>query len=174
MSTRAQRMSIGTLATTARVNVETIRFYQRKHLLAKPVRTRGEIAYYTAQDVRRVKFVKAAQRLGFTLDEVEELIRLRGTTARGRERAREVAERKLAGLEQKMAQLRDMQATLRRLIAACLTGNTPECPILAAIRSDAQSDHSGGVEKPDARTAAARRGVRKKHVPTRPQIRSAT
>lgn len=167
-------MWIGEAAEAAGVKVETVRYYERRGLLEQPPRPGTGYRHYSDEVVHVVRFIRQAQDLGFTLDEVEELIRLRGTTARGRERAREVAERKLAGLEQKMAQLRDMQATLRRLIAACLTGNTPECPILAAIRSDAQSDHSGGVEKPDARTAAARRGVRKKHVPTRPQIRSAT
>ena len=68
--------SIGALAKAAGVNVETIRFYQRKGLLVEPRRRYGEIRRYGAGEVARVRFVKAAQRLGFSLDEIAGLLRL--------------------------------------------------------------------------------------------------
>jgi MerR family mercuric resistance operon transcriptional regulator len=75
MSATQETFSIGTFAKAAGVNVETIRFYQRKRLLAEPERPPGGIRYGKAE-VARVKFVKSAQRLGFTLDEVAQLLRL--------------------------------------------------------------------------------------------------
>ena len=135
MSTRAQRMSIGTLATTARVSVETIRFYQRKHLLAKPVRTRGEIAYYTAQDVRRVKFVKAAQRLGFTLEEIRDLLALED--GRHCQDVRNMALTKLRDVQDRIALLRSVESTLEQLIAGCRdTENKGCCHLIASLQAN--------------------------------------
>ena len=69
-------LSIGALATEAGVNVETIRFYQRKNLLGKPERPYGGIRRYGQSEVARVRFIKTAQRLGFTLDEIAQLLQL--------------------------------------------------------------------------------------------------
>ena len=71
-----EQFPIGVLARQASVNVETIRFYQRKGLLAEPERPYGGVRLYSAADVARVKFVKSAQRLGFNLEEVAQLLRL--------------------------------------------------------------------------------------------------
>lgn len=88
-----ENLTIGAFADSAGVNVETIRFYQRKGLLAEPDRPQGGIRRYSDGDVRRVKFIKCAQRLGFNLDEIGELLRLDdGTHCR---QASALAERKL-------------------------------------------------------------------------------
>lgn len=166
-------MWISEAAEAAGVNVETVRYYERRGLLEQPRRPAAGYRHYSDEVVRIVRFIKQAQDLGFTLDEIEELIRLRGTTARGRERALAVAERTLTDLERKIAQLHDMEGTLRRLIAACRKGNTPECPILEAIWSDADSDQPGPGTTRHSRTATAGRRVTRER-PTRRQTRSAT
>lgn len=83
MENNLENLTIGVFAKAAGVNVETIRFYQRKGLLREPDKPYGSIRRYGEADVVRVKFVKSAQRLGFSLDEIAELLRLDdGTTAR--------------------------------------------------------------------------------------------
>ena len=126
-------MRISEAAEAAGVNVETVRYYERRGLLEQPPRPVAGYRQYPDEAVRIVRFVKHAQDLGFTLGDVEELLHLPADTRRGRERAREVAERKLGEVEQKMQQLREMQATLRRLIESCRSNEASDCPILEAI-----------------------------------------
>jgi MerR family mercuric resistance operon transcriptional regulator len=133
-------MWISEAAEAAGVNVETVRYYERRGLLEQPQRPAEGYRHYTNETVQVVRFIKQAQDLGFTLEDIDELVRLRGTTPSGRERARAVAEQKLSDLERKMTQLRDMQTRLRRLVGACRAGNTPGCPILEAIASNTHSD----------------------------------
>lgn len=76
MENNLENLTIGVFAKAAGVNVETIRFYQRKGLLREPDKPYGSIRRYGEADVVRVKFVKSAQRLGFSLDEIAELLRL--------------------------------------------------------------------------------------------------
>jgi len=80
MRDRVDLLTIGALADAAGVNVETVRFYQRRGLMREPVRPHGGIRRYSGVDVARVRFIKAAQRLGFSLDEVHELQTRRCTT----------------------------------------------------------------------------------------------
>lgn len=166
-------MWISEAAEAAGVNVETVRYYERRGLLEQPRRPAAGYRHCSDEVVRLVRFIRQAQELGFTLDEIEELTRLRGTTARGRERARAVAERTLTDLEQKIALLRDMEAMLRRLIAACRAGNTPDCPILEAIWSDSDSgsrrnDRSRKTREANIRKVrSGRRGITGKRHHTR-------
>ena len=121
------------MAKAAGVHVETIRFYQRKGLLATPPRERGEVRRYSPGDVARVRFVKAAQRLGFSLGEIAELLTLdAGTqcaTARG------IAEDKLRDVRARLRDLRRMESALHALVADChLTRRTVRCPLIASLR----------------------------------------
>lgn len=130
-----ESLTIGAFATAAGVNVETIRFYQRKGLLAQPDRPHGSIRRYGMADVTRVRFVKAAQGLGFSLDEVTELLRLDdGTHCR---EARTLAERKLADVREKLADLARMERVLSDLVRACHArrGNI-SCPLIAAFQRE--------------------------------------
>ena len=112
-----EQFPIGTLAMQASVNVETIRFYQRKGLLAEPERPFGGVRLYGADDVARVKFVKSAQRLGFNLDEVAQLLRLDdGTHCR---EAADLAAARLADVRSRLADLQRMESALSQLVAAC-------------------------------------------------------
>lgn len=129
--------TIGALAQAAGVNVETIRFYQRKGLMSAPPRPYGAIRRYTAADLGRLRFIKSAQRLGFSLDEIGELLRLDDGTSCAE--ARRLGEDKLREVRRKLADLHGIEAALNSLIAQC--GNTPgrvRCPLIEALA------HEGG------------------------------
>ncbi len=127
-------LTIGAFAAAAEVNVETIRFYQRKGLLPEPEKPYGSIRRYGATDVTRVRFVKSAQRLGFSLDEIGDLLRLQDGTHC--DEARSLAEHKLADVRDKLADLARMEAVLSDLVCACQarTGNV-SCPLIASLQS---------------------------------------
>ena len=127
-----EQFPIGTLAMQASVNVETIRFYQRKGLLAEPERPFGGVRLYGADDVARVKFVKSAQRLGFSLDEVGQLLKLEDGTHCSE--AAELAAHRLADVRARMADLTRMEEVLSKLVSECNAhqGNV-SCPLIAAL-----------------------------------------
>jgi MerR family transcriptional regulator, copper efflux regulator len=126
-------MWIGEAAEQAGVNVQTIRYYERRGLLPRPPRRASGYREFPDDVVRVVRFIKRAQELGFTLDEVEELLRLRRNSARNRPRIRSVAERRVAQIEQKIAELERMKSALKRLVHSCHEGATLECPIIEAL-----------------------------------------
>ncbi len=130
--------TIGAFAAAAGVSVETIRFYQRRGLIRKPSRSFGRIRRYGAEDVSRVRFVKSAQGLGFSLDEVAGLLRLEDGTHC--DEARVAAEEKLAGVRTKLVDLQRIEAVLGELVEECCaaTGNV-RCPLIDALQ------HEGGV-----------------------------
>jgi MerR family mercuric resistance operon transcriptional regulator len=133
MDTPATQLTIGGIAEAAGVNVETIRFYQRKGLLAEPDKPYGSIRRYGATDVARVKFVKAAQRLGFSLDEVAGLLTLDDGTHCNE--ARELAEQKLADVRAKLADLRRIEWVLATLVRDCgARRGTVPCPLISALQ----------------------------------------
>jgi len=130
-----QQLTIGTLAKAAGVNVESIRFYQRKRLLAEPDKPYGGIRRYDASHVRRVRFVKSAQRLGFSLDEVGDLLSL--DDGADCAQASTMAERKLADVREKLADLRRMEAALSESLKACRAsrGNVC-CPLITSLQGE--------------------------------------
>jgi MerR family mercuric resistance operon transcriptional regulator len=135
MSKQPLSVSIGAMAEAAGVNIETIRFYQRKGLLAIPKRPQGETRRYGLKDVARVKFVKAAQRLGFSLDEIASLLKLEDGTHC--DEARAMAEHKLNDVRAKVFDLRRMETALEALIAdCCATKGTVTCPLIAALQGE--------------------------------------
>jgi MerR family mercuric resistance operon transcriptional regulator len=127
-------LTVGAFGARAGVSVETIRFYQRKGLLHAPKRSHGAIRRYSDADVARVRFVKSAQYLGFSLDEVAGLLRLQdGTNCAS---ARAVAEQKLADVRVKLRDLRRIESVLRRLVTACAASQgTVTCPLIAALHT---------------------------------------
>lgn len=137
MPTPSAALTIGAFAQMAGVNVETIRFYQRKGLLAEPERLAGSIRRYGERDVARVRFIKSAQRLGFSLDEVGELLRLQDGTHC--DEARRLAEHKLQEVRAKLAGLRRMEAALSAAVARCgsAPGGTLVCPLIAELQDSA-------------------------------------
>ena len=138
MEMRTVHMSIGVLALAAGVNIETIRYYQRKGLLAVPARGHGEIRRYRPTDLDRVRFVKAAQRLGFSLDDIAGLLRLGDGADCGK--ARVMAEHRLSDVRAKLEHLRRMESALNELVAGCSAARpTTECPLIAALQSAAEA-----------------------------------
>ena len=130
------QMTIGKLAAAGGVGVETIRYYQRRGLLATPVRSggdgwRGGIRRYDEDDVRRLKFIRAAQGAGFTLDEIGELLELEAGD--DRVQVRHLARQRIEALDAKIAQMTETRAALARLAHQCAASEKGPCPILAAF-----------------------------------------
>ena len=123
-------LTIGKLAKAGGVGVETVRFYQRRDLLGTPSRD-GGIRRYGDEDLRRLRFIRKAQRAGFTLEEIRELIAL--DNGQDRDRARELAEARLAKLDRDIADMQAARNSLQRLAHACARDHQGTCPILAAF-----------------------------------------
>ncbi len=125
----------GEVAARAGVNVETLRFYERRGLLKEPKR-RSSSGYrdYPPDAVRVVRFIKRAQELGFTLGEIEDLLRLRENEGSTCADIRAAAASKLRGIDGKILSLRRMKRALTLLVESCSAdGSTRECPILEAL-----------------------------------------
>jgi MerR family mercuric resistance operon transcriptional regulator len=131
-----EEMTIGRLAKVAGVNVETIRYYQRRGLLDEPDRPLGGHRRYAVSSARRVSFIKRAQQLGFTLEEVKNLLQLEdGQSCR---ETRLLAEHKLAVIVARIADLNRMRRLLKGLISQCEEGKRPRsCPIIATLSAGA-------------------------------------
>jgi MerR family mercuric resistance operon transcriptional regulator len=133
MSNPDQVLTIGGLAKAAEVNVETIRFYQRKGLMPEPDRPTGGIRRYGEEELSRVGFIKAAQRLGFSLDEIADLLKLEDGSSCAQ--ARQKAEAKLADVRAKLADLHRMEDALAGLIKLCgAAKGKVRCPLIAALK----------------------------------------
>ena len=126
-------MWISEAAQQAGVNVQTLRYYERRGLLPKPPRRGSGYREFPDDAVRIVRFIKKSQDLGFSLDEVEELLRLRRQSGRNRARIRAVAERKIRQIEQKVDELERMKRALEMLVHSCHEGATLDCPIIEAL-----------------------------------------
>lgn len=123
-------LTIGSLAGAAGVGVETVRFYQRRGLLAVPARA-GGIRRYDGSDVERLRFIKRAQSAGFTLAEIAELIAL--DAGEDRARARQLAKARIAALDERIAELKEARASLAKLARECGEGRDGPCPIIASF-----------------------------------------
>jgi DNA-binding transcriptional MerR regulator len=132
-------MWIAEAAAAAGVNPQTLRYYERRGLMNRVGRRHSGYREYTTEDVRIVRFVKRAQELGFSLEDVAELLRLRSARA-GRSAIRTVAERRLRDLESRIADLAAMRDALRTAVKSCHAGSQPACPILEALEGDAHTE----------------------------------
>lgn len=134
LKNRSSALTVGGFAAAAGVNVETIRFYQRKGLLREPGRAYGSIRRYGDADIARVKFVKSAQRLGFSLDEVAGLLALEDGTHC--DEARVAAAQKLEDVRAKLDDLRRIETVLSALVDRCRASRGDvSCPIIAALHT---------------------------------------
>lgn len=126
----AKSLTIGRLAQSGGVGVETIRFYQRRGLLEVPTRD-GGIRRYGSDDLRRLRFIREAQVAGFTLEEIRELLDL--DAGEDRARARALAGVRIEALDGRIAELRRARTALQRLAQACAEDRAGPCPILTAF-----------------------------------------
>ncbi|MFC6673504.1 Hg(II)-responsive transcriptional regulator [Marinobacterium aestuariivivens] len=128
-------LTIGKLAEAAGVNIETIRYYQRRGLLEEPPKPLGGHRRYASEQVRHVRFIKRAQALGFTLEEVGTLMRLDPNCACAE--TQELAERKLELIEHKMADLAAIRQALSGLVKQCESGGDgADCPIIDVLTGE--------------------------------------
>ncbi|MCR4301472.1 MAG: MerR family DNA-binding protein [Sulfuricaulis sp.] len=125
-------MTIGGLARAAGINLETIRYYQRRGLLATPSKPVSGIRRYPAEVLARLRFIKRAQELGFTLREIADLLKLGDGSCAD---TRAIAEHRLADIEARIRDLESMSVTLGQLIRTCRAGNQPPCPIIASLKN---------------------------------------
>lgn len=134
----AQELTIGKVAKLAEVNVETIRYYQRRGLLAEPDKPYMGYRRYPADIVKHIRFIKRAQALGFTLNEVAVLMELEEACACGKTRA--LARDKINAIDQKMSGLTSMRKALATLVRQCEAGEaTKGCPIIRALEQSESS-----------------------------------
>lgn len=130
-----EQFTIGRLAQAGGVNVETVRYYQRRSLLDEPGKPLGGQRQYAPTAATRIRFIKRAQQLGFTLEEVKDLLLLED--GQSCKETRLLAEHKLALIEVRIADLTRMRRLLKGLIAECVAGKRPRsCPIIATLSAD--------------------------------------
>ena len=133
LSIQPGKYTIGTFAKAAGVHVETVRYYQRKDLLAKPEKPYGGIRRYGERELSRLRFIKTAQWLGFSLDEIANLLQLEdGTHCDDVSR---IAEDKLMEVRKKLGELQRMENTLADLLDACRHANgNAHCPLIDSLQ----------------------------------------
>lgn len=126
-------LTIGQLARAADVGIDTVRYYERCGLLPEPARRPSGYRDYPAEAVRSLRFIRRAKELGFTLEEIAQLLRAEGRASAAQD-VKSLADRKLADLEGQIRDLRRMHRTLRRLAQACpARGPAQDCSILRAL-----------------------------------------
>jgi MerR family mercuric resistance operon transcriptional regulator len=130
-------LKISEVAERGGVNLQTIRYYEREKLLPEPPRLASGYRVYPDQTVRRVRFIKRAQEIGFTLAEIRELLAIRIDAGRDSAEVRALASAKISDIEEKIQTLHRMKEALGRITDRC-SGCRPasECPILESIDSD--------------------------------------
>ncbi|AHB76836.1 Hg(II)-responsive transcriptional regulator [Pandoraea pnomenusa] len=132
METDLENLTIGAFAKVAEVNVETIRFYQRKGLLLEPARPYGSIRRYGRADVARMKFVKSAQQLGFSLDEIGDLLKLEDGVHCTE--AAELAALRLADVRIRLTDLMRIETALSKLVDECCAHHGQvSCPLIDVL-----------------------------------------
>lgn len=138
-------LTIGQLARRAGVNVETIRFYEREGLIGTPQRRASGYRQYGPEVVRRIRFIKRAKELGFSLREIGELLSLRVSRGQTCADVKERAVGKIADIDAKITVLARMRSALERLSAACVgRGPVSDCPILDALDDEGDDGDAEG------------------------------
>ena len=129
-------LTIGEVAEQAKVHIETLRYYERRGLVATPLRSRANYRLYPEETVRRIRFIKRAQALGFSLTDIKELLSLRAAPEVGCADVRVQAEAKIQDIDDKIVSLSAMKVALSTLVAQC-SGEGPltDCPILASLET---------------------------------------
>ena len=130
------QMTIGQLAKQAHVNRETVRYYERRRLLQRPSRSLGGYRVFSDDAVKRMRFIRHAKMLGFSLEEVRELLALRINSTDTCDRVRERTLRKIADIERKIAALQRMRRVLGELVTSCSHHRkTDKCPVLDSLEA---------------------------------------
>lgn len=131
--TGVKGMQRAELARRTGCNLETVRYYEKVGLLPEPPRTASGYRSYDTIHERRLRFVLRARELGFSLDEIRELLRLVDERDRPCAEARNVAAVHLADVRDKIADLKRMERVLKKVVAQCADGTLPECPLIETL-----------------------------------------
>ena len=130
-------LTIGRVARSANLAVDTVRYYEREGLLERPARTDAGYRQYSPETVARLRFIRQAKQLGFSLREIKELLSLRVGAGSSCGEVKTRAQRKLADVDRRITQLRRVRQALSKLAAECSgRGPTSECPILEALEKN--------------------------------------
>ncbi len=130
-------LTIGNVAKLAEVHIETLRYYERQGIVPRPPRTISNYRRYPEDTIRRVRFVKRSQELGFSLEEIKELLALRGTLGADCRKVQQRAAAKIKEIEKKIRSLQGMRRALHILLEQCQGKGSPtECPILESLDSN--------------------------------------
>ena len=131
------RLTIGELARRAGVNRETVRFYERRRLLSSAARSMSGYRMFPDEALRRLRFIRHAKELGFSLSEIRELLALLVSSADSCDRVRMRAEAKISDIEKKIQALGHMKQALSELVEGCSRrGRTKACPILDSLEAN--------------------------------------
>jgi MerR family copper efflux transcriptional regulator len=134
-------MTIGRLAQRAGVNIDTIRYYERHGLLPAPTRRPSGYREYAADDVERLRFIRRAKNLGFTLNEIAQLLSLTADRQSDMRGVKRKAEERLEQVEHKILELQRVRRGLKKLIAACPGhGELARCPIVTALAGSSDDE----------------------------------
>jgi MerR family transcriptional regulator, mercuric resistance operon regulatory protein len=135
----SSEIAIGELSRRTQCNIETIRYYERIGLLPQPHRPGGRFRRYDGADVARLRFIRRARQLGFTLNEVRALLSLAsadGEREHTRAEARSLANAHVADIRAKIADLQAMERVLSTAVCECETGGQPRCPLIEVLSRD--------------------------------------
>lgn len=132
-------MTIGQLAEATSTNVETIRYYEKIGLLPRPRRTAANYRSYAGEQAQQLAFIRRARHLGFSIDQVRELLRLAGHEERPCADVDEIAARHLAATEAKIAALTRLKRELGRVLASCEGGPVGQCRVIQALAQDGKA-----------------------------------
>jgi MerR family mercuric resistance operon transcriptional regulator len=134
MDTPAAGLTIGKVAHSAGLAIDTVRYYEREGLLEKPARSTSGYRHYRPDVIARLRFIRQAKDLGFSLSEIKELLALRVTPGKSCADVRAHAEHKIADVDRRIASLKRVRGALVRLASACSgKGPVSQCPILEAL-----------------------------------------
>ena len=127
-------MQIGHLATQAGVAIDTVRYYERQGLLPPPERRASGYRQYRQPDIARLRFIRRAKELGFSLQDIRDLLRLSGDADADRGEVRALAQQRLTDIERKLRELEAMRTTLAHLVGQCSgQGSLEGCPIIDTL-----------------------------------------
>jgi MerR family copper efflux transcriptional regulator len=137
MNPTTPSLTIGTVAKRAGVSIDTIRYYEREGLLPEPLRRASGYRSYNETAVRQLRFIRRAKDLGFTLEEIRDLMALSSDRRGGVKAVRKRAEQRLASIDARIAELMRIRQGLQQLVEACPGHGDPEhCPILRALADE--------------------------------------
>lgn len=129
------RVTIGTVSAETGCNIETIRFYEKEGLLPEPERSEGGHRLYTSDHVSRLSFVRRCRELGFSMNEIRQLLSLVDGHEVSCERVKRIADDHLADVKAKIADLKKMEKSLLDLSSTCTGADVPECPMLDVLQA---------------------------------------